>query len=139
MSSPFYVYMVALGDVPLGLAALTRSAKLQARAARVGFDWPDAADVAEKVAEEAAELAETRTDGSPHERVEEEFGDLVFALVGLARHLDIDPETALRSANAKFAKRFASVEAKLAERGRSPSEASLAELDALWDKAKAGT
>ncbi len=126
-----------LSGIPLNLAALTRSAKLQARAARVGFDWPDATGVAEKIAEEAAELAETRKEGIPHERVEEEFGDLVFALVGLARQLDIDPEAALRSANAKFAKRFAAVEAKLAECGRSPQDASLAELDSLWDEAKA--
>ena len=126
-----------LSNVPVGLAALTRSAKLQSRAARVGFDWPEIGSVAGKVAEEAAELSEALADGSPDHRVAEEFGDLLFSLVGLSRHLGVDPEAALRSANAKFIRRFSKVEARLAERGISPDEASLSEMDALWEEIKA--
>jgi ATP diphosphatase len=126
----------ALAGVALGLPALVRAVKLQARAARVGFDWPDAGPVLDKIAEEARELAEARRRGG-REGVAEEFGDLLFALANLARHLGIDPEAALRGANAKFARRFAAIEAALAARGLRPEDSTLAEMDALWEAAKA--
>lgn len=122
-----------ISGIAVGLPALTRAAKLQDRASRVGFDWPDASHVLGKLSEEAAELADAR--GSPA-RAAEEFGDLMFSLVGLARHLGIDPESALRSANSKFVRRFGSVELKIARSGRSLETASLEELDAAWDEAK---
>ena len=122
----------ALGGVALGLPALSRALKLQRRAARVGFDWPAIDPVAEKVAEEAREVAE-----APPEAVAEELGDLLFAVVNLARHRGVDPEAALRDANAKFTRRFEGVEAALAARGRGPQDSTLAEMDALWDVEKA--
>jgi ATP diphosphatase len=125
-----------LDGVALALPALVRAAKLQDRAARVGFDWPSAAGVAAKIAEEAGELARAQAAGAPGE-VAEEFGDLLFALTNLGRHLGIDPEAALRAANAKFERRFAAVEAALAARGRRPAESDLAEMDALWNRARA--
>jgi ATP diphosphatase len=124
-----------LAGVARGLPALTRAVKLQARAARVGFDWPSAAEVVAKIAEEAAELAEAQH-LSPEARAEE-FGDLMFVMANLARHLKIDPEAALRAANAKFERRFARIEAWLAEDGRRPEDSDLAEMDALWNRAKA--
>jgi nucleoside triphosphate diphosphatase len=123
----------ALDGVAVGLPALTRAVKLQNRAARVGFDWPDVEPVLDKVAEEARELRDAK--GDP-ERVREEFGDLLFVMANLARHLEIDPEAALRGANAKFVRRFRGIEAALAEEGRSPAESDLAEMDALWDQVK---
>lgn len=125
----------ALDGIALGLPALTRALKLQNRAARVGFDWPNTRDVLAKLAEETAELVEAR-DGDP-EKLEEEFGDLLFVMANLARHLKLDPEAALRAANAKFTRRFQAIEAALAAQGRSPAESDLAEMDALWDAAKA--
>ena len=122
-----------LDGVAAGLPALTRAVKLQNRAARVGFDWPSTDQVLDKLAEEMAELREA-TD--PDHRAEE-FGDLLFVMANLARHLDIDPEAALRAANAKFIRRFRAIEAALAEQGRRPQDSSLAEMDALWDAAKA--
>ena len=122
-----------LDGVALGLPALTRAIKLQNRAARVGFDWPSADEVLDKLAEETAEL---RAATDPAHRAEE-FGDLLFVLANLARHLDIDPEAALRDANAKFTRRFAAIEAALAADGRRPEDSTLAEMDALWDAAKA--
>ncbi|MBS0124214.1 nucleoside triphosphate pyrophosphohydrolase [Thetidibacter halocola] len=122
-----------LDGVAHGLPALTRAIKLQNRAARVGFDWPSTDEVLDKVVEEAAELREARD--AAH--MEEEFGDLLFVMANLARHLKIDPEAALRSANAKFTRRFAAIEAALAEQGRTPSNSTLEEMDALWDAAKA--
>lgn len=122
-----------LDGVAKGLPALTRAVKLQNRAARVGFDWPEAGEVLDKVAEEAAELRAAADDPA---RAFEEFGDLLFVLANLARHLDIDPEAALRAANAKFIRRFGSVEGTLRAQGRRPEEATLAEMDALWDEAK---
>jgi ATP diphosphatase len=122
-----------LDGVALGLPALTRAVKLQNRAARVGFDWPDTADVLDKIVEEANELREA---ADPAER-EEEFGDLLFVMANLARHLGVDPEAALRAANAKFTRRFAAIEAGLAAQGRTPADSDLAEMDALWDAAKA--
>ena len=125
-----------LDGVATGLPALTRAVKLQNRAARVGFDWPAVDQVIAKIAEESGELAEARAELSQVE-VEEEFGDLMFVMANLARHLDIDPEEALRAANAKFTRRFAGVEAKLAQRGKTPDQSDLAEMDALWDAVKA--
>lgn len=125
-----------LDDVALGLPALMRAEKLQKRAARVGFDWPDIGHVVDKIAEEARELAEAR-DTLPQDKIEEEMGDLLFVMANLARHLKVDPETALRRANAKFTRRFAYIEAELARRGKEPKDSDLAEMDALWDEAKA--
>jgi MazG family protein len=130
-------------DVPLPLPALTRAVKLQKRAAEVGFDWPSLAPVLAKAEEEIAELkaaidetpkgAQTK----PTKRVAEEFGDLLFVMANLARHLGIDPEAALRDANAKFVRRFQSIETALAAEGRRPEDSSLEEMDQLWDEAKA--
>ncbi|NKX46251.1 nucleoside triphosphate pyrophosphohydrolase [Roseicyclus persicicus] len=125
-----------LDDVALGLPALMRAEKLQKRAARVGFDWPDIAQVIDKIAEEAQELAEIR-DGADADRIEDEMGDLLFVMANLARHLKVDPEAALRRANAKFTRRFAFIEARLAEAGKRPEDSDLAEMDALWNAAKA--
>lgn len=125
-----------LDGVALGLPALTRAVKLQKRAARVGFDWPETGPVADKIAEEARELAEARARLGPAE-VAEEFGDLLFAMANLARHLGVDPEAALRAANAKFFRRFNAVEARLAAGGKRPEAAGLAEMDALWEAVKA--
>ncbi len=132
-----------LGDVPLALPALTRAVKLQTRAAEVGFDWPSLAPVIAKAEEEIAELkialdeARQVMDDRPAKRVVEEFGDLLFVMANLARHLGVDPEAALRDANAKFVRRFESIEAALAKNGRKPEDATLEEMDHLWDEAKA--
>lgn len=125
-----------LDGVALGLPALLRAVKLQKRAARVGFDWPETTQVLEKIAEEMTELVEAR-DSNDADHTEEEFGDLLFVMANLARHMRIDPEAALRRANAKFTRRFARVEALLAEAGKTPGESDLAEMDALWNRAKA--
>lgn len=125
-----------LDGVALALPALTRAVKLQNRAARVGFDWPDASDVLQKLQEESAELVEARDRLGPDE-LAEEMGDLLFVMANLARHLKIDPEAALRSANQKFTRRFARIEDFLAEQGKTPADSDLAEMDALWNRAKA--
>lgn len=125
-----------LDGVALGLPALTRAVKLQKRAARVGFDWPSTDEVVAKIAEEAAELVEARDQLTTAE-VNEEFGDLLFVMANLARHLNIDPEAALRAANAKFSRRFGRIEDWLAEAGKAPDQSDLAEMDALWNRAKA--
>ncbi len=125
-----------LDGVALGLPALLRAVKLQKRAARVGFDWPDISQVVDKIVEEAGELAEAREKLTQTE-IEEEFGDMLFVIANLARHLKIDPEAALRATNAKFTRRFEGVEAKLAARGKTPADSDLAEMDALWDEVKA--
>ena len=125
-----------LDGVALGLPALLRAVKLQKRAARVGFDWPETSQVLDKIAEEIAELQEAAAGAGP-DRIEEEFGDLLFVMANLARHMAICPETALRRANAKFTRRFEWIEARLAEAGRRPEDSDLAEMDALWDAAKA--
>ena len=122
-----------LDDVALALPALTRAVKLQNRAARVGFDWPETSQVIDKIAEEARELAEA----ADPDHIAEEFGDLLFVVANLARHLKLDPEAALRSANAKFSRRFAAIEARLAAFGKTPEQSDLAEMDALWDAVKA--
>ncbi len=124
-----------LDGVALGLPGLTRAVKLQARAARVGFDWPSTDQVVAKITEEAAELVEARATLSAAE-VEEEFGDLLFVMANLARHLKVDPEAALRAANAKFTRRFNRIEDWLADGGRVPTDSDLAEMDALWNRAK---
>lgn len=125
-----------LDGVALGLPGLTRAVKLQNRAARVGFDWASAEDVLHKLQEESAELVEARDSGD-HAHLTEEFGDLLFVMANLARHLQIDPEEALRLANAKFSRRFGFIEAALSAQGRRPEDSDLAEMDALWDQAKA--
>ena len=125
-----------LDGVAVGLPALTRAVKLQKRAARVGFDWPSTDEVIAKLTEEAAELVEAR-DTLTQTEVEEEFGDLLFVVANLARHLKVDPETALRAANAKFTRRFTKIEDWLAEAGKTPAQSDLAEMDALWNRAKA--
>lgn len=124
-----------LDDVPVALPGLTRAAKLTKRAARVGFDWPDAASVFAKLREETAEL-EAEVAAGDLAKAREELGDLLFVVANLARKLDVEPEDAIRAANAKFVRRFAYIEAALAEQGRTPAESDLAEMDALWDAAK---
>ena len=132
-----------LDDVPLALPALTRAVKLQKRAAEVGFDWPSLVPVLAKADEEIAELktaiAEREGEGekSHAKRVAEEFGDLLFVMANIARHLKVDPEAALRDANAKFVRRFRSIETALAKDGRTPGYATLEEMDQLWNEAKA--
>ncbi len=125
-----------LDGVAIGLPALLRALKLQKRAARVGFDWPSTTDVLDKIVEESRELVEAK-ETLPQDKVEEEYGDLLFVMANLGRHLGLDPEAALRRANAKFTRRFEAVEAKLAKRGKTPSQSDLAEMDALWDQVKA--
>ena len=128
-----------LDDVPLALPGLTRAVKLQSRAARVGFDWPSLEPVLAKAEEEIGELKvaiASEGAGAAPGKVAEEFGDLLFVMANLARHLSIDPEDALRGANAKFVRRFASIEDVLRKDGRKPEVSSLEEMDALWDQAK---
>ncbi len=125
-----------LDGVPVTLSALTRAAALTKRAARVGFDWTDPTDVLAKLTEEAAELT-AEIARADQDRTEEEYGDLLFVMANLARHLKVDPEAALRRANAKFDRRFRAIEAALAAQDRGPDQATLAEMDALWDAAKA--
>jgi ATP diphosphatase len=125
-----------LAGIPLGLPALTRADKLARRAARVGFDWPDAPAVLAKLDEEIAELRAELPAADPA-RLADEVGDLLFVLVNLARKLDLDPEACLRGANRKFSRRFSAVEATLAAEGRTPSEVSLAEMEAAWRAVKA--
>ncbi len=124
-----------LDGVAVGLPALLRAVKLQKRAARVGFDWPSTDQVIAKITEEARELVEAR-DQLTQAEIEEEMGDLLFVVANLARHLQVDPEAALRSANAKFTRRFRSIEQALAAIGKRPDQSDLAEMDALWDAAK---
>ncbi len=156
-----------LDDVPLGLPALTRAIKLQHKAARVGFDWPSLGPVLDKMKEELAELeaaiaaaaasgeetpapegtqpqpsgtadsAEPATAPAQHAALDEELGDLLFVLANVARHLKIDPETALRRANEKFCRRFRYIEARLAGQGRTTDGASLQEMDGLWNEVRA--
>lgn len=126
-----------LDDVPLALPALVRAAKLQRRAARVGFDWPEAVQVLDKIVEEIAEIRAELGESASAERLSDEIGDLLFAAVNLARHLDVDGETALRHANAKFERRFRAIEDALRARGRRLEDVSLDEMEALWQEAKA--
>jgi ATP diphosphatase len=124
-----------LDGVAMGLPALMRAQKLQKRAARVGFDWPDVSHVIDKIQEEAAELVEARDEKTP-EDVFEEYGDLLFCMVNLGRHMGLETEDALRASNKKFTRRFNSVEDELKAIGKAPSDSDLAEMDALWDKVK---
>ena len=126
-----------LDDVPVAFPALTRAVKLQQRAAEVGFDWPNLAPVLAKAEEEIAEVKVAIDGGHAAEKVREEFGDLLFVMANVARHLGVDPEAALREANAKFVRRFHSIEAALAADGRKPGDSTLEEMDQLWDEAKA--
>ena len=125
----------ALAGVPVALPALTRALKLQKKAGAVGFDWNDPRAVLAKIREETDEI-EAALDAGDEAHAATEVGDLLFAVVNLARHLDADPEGILRAANRKFERRFASIERALAARGKSPKDATLAEMDALWDQAK---
>jgi ATP diphosphatase len=137
-----------LDGVPVALPALTRAVKLQDKAARVGFDWPSLAPVFDKLKEELAELEEALgSDPAPRRRlgltpghrarIEEELGDLLFVVANVARYLKLDPEAALRAANGKFTRRFHAIERKLAANGRTAAQSTLAEMDRLWDEAKA--
>lgn len=126
----------ALAGVPVALPALTRALKLQDKAGRVGFDWNDPRAVLAKIREEADEI-EAELDRGDKGRIAMEVGDLLFAVVNLARHLDADPEGVLRETNLKFERRLAAIERALAARGETPTEASLTEMDKLWDEAKA--
>ena len=125
-----------LDDVPLALPALVRAIKLQNRAARVGFDWPDTSQVLDKLNEEMLELSEELARGGDADRLEDEFGDMLFVYANLARHLKIDPEAALRRANAKFYRRFNWIERALADMGKTPEQSDLEEMDRLWNEAK---
>lgn len=141
-----------LSDVPVGLPSLTRAIKLQDKAAKVGFDWPDLAPVFAKMREEIAELEEVAfanaasdspassgrlPEGESGEAIEEELGDMLFVMANIARHLKLDPEMALRKANDKFTRRFAYIEQRLATMGKTPDQSSLEEMDALWDEIRA--
>jgi ATP diphosphatase len=124
-----------LDDVPNALPALTRAEKLTNRAATVGFDWPNAAQVIDKVREETAEIEEALA-GGDKAAIQDEIGDLLFAVANLARHCGVDPEAALRGTNAKFERRFRHIETALSEKGRSTAEADLDEMERLWSEAK---
>lgn len=126
----------ALAGVPVAMTALTRALKLQDKAGKVGFDWNDPMAVLAKIREECDEIEDEIVAGD-REQAAAEVGDLLFAVVNLARHLDADPETTLRGANGKFVRRFGSVEKALAAQGKRPQDATLAEMDVLWDEAKA--
>ncbi|AMN42407.1 nucleoside triphosphate pyrophosphohydrolase [Rhodoplanes sp. Z2-YC6860] len=126
----------ALAGVPLGMTALTRALKLQDKAGKVGFDWNDPKAVLAKIREECDEI-EAEIASGDRDKASAEVGDLLFAMVNLARHLGTDPEAALRGCNQKFVRRFASIERALEAQGKRPQDATLAEMDALWDAAKA--
>jgi ATP diphosphatase len=124
-----------LAGIPVALPALTRALKLASRAARVGFDWPDAPAVLEKLAEEITELEAELPEADPA-RLADEMGDLLFVAANLARKLGLDPEACLRQANDKFARRFAGVEQRLAAEGKVPADATLAAMEAAWQSVK---
>jgi MazG family protein len=124
-----------LSGIPRAMPALPRAQRLSTRAAKVGFDWPDAASVREKVVEELGELDGAIASGDPRQMTHE-LGDLLFALVNLARKLELDPEEALRRANHRFVRRFGAVEVGLQRRGKTPAESSLEEMEAMWQAAK---
>ena len=125
-----------LADLPLALPALSRAEKLQSRAARIGFDWPEPAPILAKIEEELAEVRDSLAAGRGKAELEEEIGDLLFAVVNLARRLEVDAEAALRAANAKFERRFREVEARARAAGGDPARLDLAALDALWEEVK---
>ncbi len=127
-----------LSGVPLALPALIRAIKLQNKAARVGFDWPSMEPVLDKIREEIGELEDaTNLENPSREKIAEEYGDLLFVVANLGRHLQVDAEDALRSANAKFIRRFGQIEALLKAKGKTPEQSDLKEMDALWDEVKA--
>jgi ATP diphosphatase len=126
----------ALRGVPLAMTALTRALKLQVKAGQVGFDWNDPMAVLSKIREECDEI-EAEIASGDRDKAAAELGDLLFAVVNLARHLHADPEAALRAANQKFTRRFGAIERALAAEGKRPQDSTLAEMDALWDAAKA--
>jgi MazG family protein len=121
-----------LDGVPIAFPALTRALKLQAKAAKVGFDWPSVENVYDKIGEEIAEFRE-----APPGEKQVEYGDLLFAIANVARHMGIDPEAALREANTKFERRFRHIEETLGKRGKKPAQSNLEEMDRLWNEAKA--
>ncbi|GAA6183490.1 nucleoside triphosphate pyrophosphohydrolase [Aliiglaciecola sp. NS0011-25] len=126
-----------LDNIPIGMSPLMRAQKIQKECAKVGFDWPDVAPVVDKVEEEIAEvMEEVKQDPQDHQRIEEEMGDLLFAVVNLSRHLKVNPETALRKANRKFAGRFAKVEQHFAAQKTDLSDATLSQMEAIWQKVK---
>jgi MazG family protein len=125
-----------LSDIPVSLPGFTRASKLQKRAADVGFDWSDVGLIIDKVEEELSELKEAIASGEPKARIADEFGDIAFVLANVGRHLGVDPESALRGTCAKFIRRFRYIEAVLADQGRSPQDANLDEMEALWNAAK---
>jgi len=124
-----------LGGIPTALPALTRAQKLTAKAAKVGFDWPDPAQVIDKIHEELEEVKEASSSGD-RDRIEDEIGDLLFSVTNLARHFGIDPETALRRTNAKFERRFRTIEDALEKQNKSLEDATLEEMEKLWVEAK---
>jgi ATP diphosphatase len=126
----------ALAGIPVAMPALTRALKLQAKAGKVGFDWNDPLAVLSKIREECDEI-EAEIASGERAKATAEVGDLLFAAVNLARHLSADPEATLRAANEKFTRRFQSIEQALGAQGKRPQDATLAEMDALWDAAKA--
>jgi len=132
----FVAKIGALAGVPVAMTALTRALKLQDKAGKVGFDWNDPLAVLSKIREECDEI-EAEIASGDRDKAAAEVGDLLFAVVNLARHLDADPEATLRAANQKFSRRFASIEQALAAEGKRPQDSTLAEMDALWDAAKA--
>ena len=125
-----------LDDVARALPALLRAEKLQKRMASVGFDWDSPERVLDKIAEEAGEIVEARSLGAPHAEIEGEIGDLLFVVANLARHLKVDPEAALRVTNAKVVSRFKCIESALEKQGRTTADATLEEMEALWQEAK---
>jgi MazG family protein len=125
-----------LADVPLALPALTRANKLGKRAAQVGFEWPDVGGALDKLEEELGELRKELGERAGQAAIADELGDVLFCVVNVCRYLQVDPETALRHANAKFERRFGYVEQRLREQGRRPGEATLEEMDRLWDEGK---
>ncbi len=126
----------ALDNIPVALPGLMRAAKLQRRAARVGFDWPEMVQVLDKIEEEVGEVREALANGGKRDEMEHEIGDLMFACVNLARHANIDPEVALRSINRRFERRFRRVEGLAMAQGRTLPEMGLIEMDRLWEQAK---
>jgi ATP diphosphatase len=124
-----------LGGVPATLPALTRAQKLTAKAAKVGFDWPDTAQVINKIHEELEEVKDASSSGE-EDKIEDEIGDLLFSVTNLARHFDIDPERALRRTNAKFERRFRAIEKALGQQNRTLDEATLEEMERFWVEAK---
>lgn len=126
-----------LDGVPLALPALTRAIKLQKKASKVGFDWGALEPILAKIQEEIGEIRHEIAVRAPVERLSDELGDVLFAVANLARHLKLDPEAALRGTNQKFERRFRRIEQWLADDGRSPAQSTLAEMDQLWERAKA--